>query len=338
MKSKRRVKRGDYILTGLVEVGDEIDFTTIIDRGYPKYDFPFDLEKEYQFLNYLNFIRTSLHRGTTKAVEKFEVGSYTQIGLRKIENESASNTRPFGHFVIRNIKANLGYSYATPSDHEVYTIPGRLLHPAPDRKSGYKFDENKLSTAILVEYGKFRYYEGGDQEYHDFGPSKKTNGNGSQYELDTVTPTAQMAGPVHVATLNHHGHAVLKSFCDIMNPKVLILQGWSSDHPPDNSMETLWQQKEPADLFATWVSKERMKELEKTQKKNAHDMFKSTVGHVVVRVEPPPNDDTTYDAGGQEQRNYDGTSSPQNPDGQKYHVYILDGNRQVNKYFGPYAV
>ena len=315
--------RGDYLRTGIVEVGDDIDFTTIIDRGYPNYDFPFDLEKDWEsapFNNYLNFVRTSLKQGTTKTVEQFKVGSYTQIGLRKETTFPTS----FGHFRIRNIKANLEYSQATPENHQVKTISGQLLYPAPSRKSGYAYDENKVSAAIVVEYGKFRYYEGGDQEYHNNGYPTELPGNGSQYELDTVTPTAQMAGPVHVATLNHHGHGVLKEFCDIMSPKVLILQGWCTDQPPDHSMKTLALQKNPADLFATWVSDERLNELQKQKK--LRNMFKSTVGHVVVRVEPLSQTGTGNDDTGSFK------------DQQQYHVYILDGNRQVNKYFGPYDV
>jgi hypothetical protein len=330
-QEQKKGKRGDYIRTGIVEVGDEIDFTTIIDRGYPKYDFPFDLEQDWEsapFLNYLNFVRTSLQRETTKSVEQFQVGSYTQIGLRKTAPGGTSTdtaATPYGHFRIRNIKANLEYSYATPENHEVKTIPGKLLNPAPGRKSGYTYDENKVSTAIVVEYGKFRYYEGGDQEYHNNGYPLELPGNGSQYELDTVTPTAQMAGPVHVASLNHHGHGVLQVFCDILNPKVLILQGWCTDQPPNHSMETLRQQKHPADLFATWVSEERLSELRKQQKRWS-DMFKSTVGHIVVRVEPPPLSSSN---------NLDTSTSS---DEQKYHVYILNGNRHVSKYFGPYHV
>ena len=133
-----------------------------------------------------------------------------------------------------------------------------------------------------------------------------------------------MAGPVHVATLNHHGHGVLKEFCDIMSPKVLILQGWCTDQPPDHSMETLALQKHPADLFATWVSDERLNELQKQKK--LRNMFKSTVGHVVVRVEPLSQNGTGNDDTGSFK------------DQQQYHVYILDGNRQVNKYSGPYDV
>ena len=325
--------RGDYIRTGIVEVGDEIDFATIIDRGYPKYDFPFDLEQDWEsapFLNYINFVRTSLKRGTTKTVEQFQVGNYTQIGFRKmIQDPSSTTVTPFGHFRIRNIKANLEYSYASPENHEVKKIPGQLLYPAPSRKSGFTYDENKVSTAIVIEYGKFRYYEGGDQEYHNNGYPHELPGNGSQYELDTVTPTAQMAGPVHVASLNHHGHGVLKAFCDIMNPKVLILQGWCTDQPPNHSMETLLQQKDPADVFATWVSEERLHELRRN-KKNLSNMFKSKVGHVVVRVEPPPP--FTFPT------NNNNNGNDDDIDQQKYHVYILDGNHQVNKYFGPYHV
>jgi ribonuclease BN (tRNA processing enzyme) len=298
--------RGDYIRTGIVEVGDEVDFRTIIDRGYPKYDFPFDLENDWEsapFSNYLKFIRTSLQRGSTEAIEKFQVGSYTQIGLRK-----ATETKRFGHFVVRNIKANLEYSYALPNKETVMKIDGQLLTAAPKRKAGFTYDENKLSTAIVIEYGKFKYYEGGDQEYHNNGYPWELP-DGETYDLDTVTPTAQVAGQVHVATLNHHGHGVLKAFCDMINPKVMILQGWCTDQPPDHSMETLRDSfGSSRDLFATYVSGERLKDLD-----SVRHMFTSTVGHVVVRVEPPP------------------ISGVQN-----YHVYVLDGNREVDKYFGPY--
>ena len=49
-EQQKKGKRGDYryIRTGLVEVGDDIDFTTIIDRGYPKYDSPFNLENDWE--------------------------------------------------------------------------------------------------------------------------------------------------------------------------------------------------------------------------------------------------------------------------------------------------
>jgi hypothetical protein len=309
--------RGNYTRTGIVEVGDEFDFHTIIDRGYPKYDFPFNLEQEWEsapFQNYLNFIRSSIDtRGTI--VEKFQVGNYTQIGLRKKKVDS------FGHFAVRNIKANLEYSFATPEDRTVQKIDGKLLYPDNKRKSGYTYDENKVSTAIVIEYGKFRYYEGGDQEYHNNGDPKEDVNN--QYDLDTVTPTAKVAGRVHVATLNHHGHGILSSFCSIINPKVMILQGWCSDQPPNHSIEMISQHMKDdttitttqKDIFATSIFNERLNELG-----NLRNLFKSTLGHVVVRVEPPatdPNDRITN---------------------QQYHVYVLDGSRQVHNYFGPYKV
>jgi hypothetical protein len=109
-----------------------------------------------------------------------------------------------------NIKANLEYSYAMPGNSTVMTIDGQLLSPAPNWKSGYTYDENKLSTAIVIEYGKFKYYEGGDQEYHNNGyPWELLVPDDETYDLDTVTPTAQVAGKVHVATLNHHALQLL---------------------------------------------------------------------------------------------------------------------------------
>jgi hypothetical protein len=83
----------------------------------------------------------------------------------------------------------------------------------------------------------------------------------------------------------------------------MILQGWCNDQPPNHSMETLKDSLGTSrDLFATYVFGERLKDLDFLSQ-----IFKSTVGHVVVRVEPQPTSQI---------------SGVQN-----YHIYVLDGNR-----------
>ena len=55
-----------------------------------------------------------------------------------------------------------------------------------------KWDENELSSVVVIHYGAFRYYEGVDQEAHR---------NKIGEIEDTITHTAKAAGPVDVATL-----------------------------------------------------------------------------------------------------------------------------------------
>ena len=61
---------------------------------------------------------------------------------------------------------------------------------------------------MVIEYGSFRYYEGGDNEANDL--------------LDAVNPTAQVVGPVDVATLNRHGQGVTKTFAELLDPKAVV--------------------------------------------------------------------------------------------------------------------
>jgi hypothetical protein len=87
------------------------------------------------------------------------------------------------HFPIDNLKSNLD---VVNEDGDVVKIEGELFSDA----NKIKRDENELSCAIVIEYGAFRYYEGGDQEAHrnEFG------------EMDTITPTpkrqAQLMWPL----------------------------------------------------------------------------------------------------------------------------------------------
>lgn len=196
-------KSGNFVLSGITEIGDQVPIRILMDRGYPDYDAPsgFLRESSSMMNNYLNFTKEYVTKGLK--VERFKVGSISQIVLQ--HNEKSINT----HFRVRNIKGNL--DVAQP-DGTVKHIQDRLIEKETS------WDENELSNAIVVEYGTFRYYEGGDQESH------KQNGK----LFDTITPTARAAGPVDVATLNHHGHGLNSAFVNIMDPKIAILQVWCS--------------------------------------------------------------------------------------------------------------
>lgn len=293
-----------YTRTGLPYVGDEIRFRTLIDRDYPWYNFPRPLMFGAAVPNYVNFLNyTQTNLSTT--VERFDVGSRTQFRMKQAPTSTIARRR-YGHFVVRNIKSNDKYSRALPDDQKVHSIPGKLL----DSKG--RHDENEVSTAIVMEYGKFKYYTGGDQEYHDKidypkGIPKK------ELDFDAVTPTSDAAGKVDVAIMNHHGHGVRPMYRDVMDPKVVILQGWCSDQPPDQPMAMLVGKRKSGDFrhfFATFLYESRMQELDPKLVK----AFLSVLGHVVVRVHPVREEDGR----------------------QPYYVYVLDAHRMVKDMFGPY--
>jgi len=164
---------GDYQLLGVTEVAQHVPVATIVDRGYPHYDFPIPIQWP-NVNNYRKFLKVD-HNGT---VEQFQVGSSTQFRMKR--------KSPFrDDFRIVNLKSNLDV-ISPDDDSTIQRISGQIFsNPAKQ-----KWDENELSTAIRIEYGAFRYYEGGDQEAH-------RNDKGS---LDVITPTATAAGKVDVAT------------------------------------------------------------------------------------------------------------------------------------------
>jgi beta-lactamase superfamily II metal-dependent hydrolase len=80
-----------------------------------------------------------------------------------------------------------------------------------------RLDENASSLSIVLNYGTFDYFIGGDL----------TGGgrSGSRRTADLETPVASVVGSVDVLRLNHHGSATSSNaaFLGILDPKVAII-------------------------------------------------------------------------------------------------------------------
>jgi len=201
----------------------------MIDRGYPHYDFPINMTAWLLVANYVNFTKSS----QVSEVQGFEVGSIDQIRPKHDSNGMYNSS-----FWVENIKATLevvaprtssSFPSARPAKNDtqaVTKIEGEVFLDSRKRK----FDENEMSLAFVLNYGAFRYYEGGDQEEHDIpGVSK----------LDSITPTAEAVGPVDVATANHHGRGTNNGYCDLLDPDVVMFQDVFSDQPLKSTMDLL---------------------------------------------------------------------------------------------------
>jgi hypothetical protein len=304
---------GNYLMSGIPELASKFNIKKIIDRGFPSYDVPQDLRllHDKSTDNYLHFVDENKN---ALSFEQFQVGSTEQVKMQR---------NPGAHdFQVRIIKS--GLQVASPFDPKlakgvsanVEKIPGEVLN-----ENGHG-NENTMSAAIVIEYGGlhgFKYYYGADQEI-------VRNANGDVV-LDTIGPTARAAGKVDVGTLNHHGHGVSKDYMTELDPPVMILQGWSSDQPPNQSLQLI-RDSHPVGrvkprIFATDIFQERLDGLGPTLRK----LIKSTSGHVLVRAHPPIDINAPM-------ASLRGSVGNQ----QTYEVIVLDGDRRIKKHYGHYPV
>jgi hypothetical protein len=254
--------RGDYLLTGVMDVAELVDIGTLVDRGFPGYDNPAPMRAPFAD-NYLAFVRA--RRARDLAVARFEVGSATQFRGR-------------GHVAaplpaeIRNIVANgvvwTGQGEAT-----------RALFPPPDTLApADRPNENLCSAGIRIGYGNFHYFTAGDlTSYTD---------DGALPWRDVLGAAARAAGPVDVATADHHGlfDGLNADTVRALAPRAWIIPTWHISQPDLLQLERMFSERlypGPREVYATTVMAENM-----LANHRLTSRLRSSDGHVVVRVAP----------------------------------------------------
>lgn len=287
---------GAYKLSGYTEVGDVLPIKMWIDRNYPANNYPTDLMQAYKevpsnFLNLQRFIAyQKLHNGLKAG--SLQIGTTNQIVLKK------SPTK-FPSFIVRGVKANGTIWTGSGNQTFNYFTPDSIL----DAKK--MFNENPLSLAIKLSYGKFDYFTGGD--------NTGLQGYGLPTWFDVETPMAKAVGKVEVTTLDHHGNrdGTNENFLRSLQPNVVVEQTWCSDHPGQEVMHRLISNhfyKGEKNIFATNIQKVTKQTLGFWFTQG----YKSLLGHIIIRVLPG---------------------------GDSYYVLIavtVNGKIQVTKTFGPY--
>lgn len=286
--------KGNYKLTGITQVADIIPVGLIIDRSYPSNDFPVDLNNYYKgassiFQNYQQFI--AINRKNGMQAESLKPGSSKQMVLKY-------DPAKYPAFNITGVKRNGTIWTGNGEETFEYFTRDSVLE-------NNKFNENPLSVALKLSYGRFDYFTGGD--------NTGLQGYGLPGWFDVETPMAKAVGKVEVTTLNHHGNrdATNENFLSCLQPQVVVEQTWCSDHPGQEVMHRLLSDHlYPGDknVFATNI-----------QEVTKHTLgfwftrgYKSMFGHVIVRVLPG---------------------------GESYYVLIaetVNGNVEVKRSFGPY--
>jgi len=255
-------EKGNYLLTGITRVGDRFPIRTVLDRGWPDYDYPTSSD-DRTLRNYRDFLEWHMENNDMQ-VERFQPGHNDQIILRHEPKE-------YPGFEVRNIAAN----------GEVWTGVGSVTRshfpPLETLERGNYPHENICSLALRLSYGRFDYFTGGDIAGITFA------GQPEWYDLET--PVAKAVGPVEVSVLNHHGYLDSQNafFVRTLRPLAWIIPVWDSAHPSPTVYRRLQSEHlypGPRDIFATAMHDANRLVVV------GLDRLASDRGHVVVRVAP----------------------------------------------------
>ena len=265
--------KGNWRSSSLADIVDNNKVGKLVDRGYPKYDYPSYTVENKHLDNYIKCTRWHAATAGMK-IERFVPGADNQFTLKY---DAAS----YPAFKIQNIAANgvvwtgKGTETATAfPDSSAFVGKGKADQPSPS--------ENSLSTVFKLTYGDFDYFAGGDVSH-----------NGDEYFSwkDVETPIADVVGCVEVMKANHHGcwDANNDYILEKLSPLSIILTVWRTTQPTGGIAKYFSPKVNGGntDLFITHLEPE-------TEEKLGADMAKVASkddAHIVVRVNP---DGKTY--------------------------------------------
>ena len=299
-----------YVLQSFPEMLDTFPVGLLLDRGYPTYDYPFDMAAKAgnaaNCKNYITAVKWHVANRGLRA-EKFKAGSRSQIVLKK-------KAADYPTFTVQNIAVNGEIwnggttTTATPTFPPLSEIS--VTNPASVGNADNCPEENHCSIVMKISYGKFDYFAGGDAQY---------DGMSSFAWKDMETPVARVAGEVDVMKADHHGvtntngHGFVSSktgktaeAMKYLKPKCWIVNSWNDEHPRQAVFEGVATYAPGMDIFITNTCPEMTSYARWSQVKGSN-------GHIVVRVAPG---------------------------GDTYWVYVLsdsDRKKNVTKINGPYT-
>ena len=249
-----------YKYTGVTHLANLIPIRTLIDRGYPNYDYPSKAimakRNKLSLPNYRLWVEERERLGLKN--EQFKVGSSEQLVLK-------NNAAQYPTFRIQNVAGN----------GLIWTGEGSNTRAIADQYPKGHLNENSSSCVFRLDYGDFAYYMGGDISG---GYSKK--GVKKSPWNDMQTAVSNVIGTVDVALADHHGYAdsMNENLLKALNTKVIVLPIWDLYHPHPKAMTRIVKQG-VTEIFPAGITEYRRNEM---NEKGLGDGLRPD-GHVVVR-------------------------------------------------------
>jgi beta-lactamase superfamily II metal-dependent hydrolase len=257
--------KGNYTLTGVTRVAEDLKIGKLLDRGWPDYDNT--TQVEYSFMkNYLAFVKWQTEQNGLK-IERFVPGRNDQVVLCR-------EPEKYPQFEFRNVGVNgeIWTGSGTATQHRMPPLETIARKKWPD--------ENVFSVSFRLSYGKFKFFSGGDL------PGIRKN---SPAWYDMETPVAKVVGPVDAAIVDHHGYldTTNEFFVSTLRPRVWTISVWDSHRPVAGVWRRLQSEQlypGPRDVFATDVHPDARLAIKDI------DRMASDHGHIVLRVSPGGDD------------------------------------------------
>lgn len=266
-----------YSLIGFAEIFDNFKIGTLLDRGYPDYNYPFNMatmaDNAPSCSNYINAVKWHV------ANQKFDAAIFKAGANDQIVQKY--NPAKYPTAKVQNVAVN-GEIWTGSGTTTKKTFPELSEISYENSKNITSSDncppENITSCVMKVSYGNFDFFAGGDLQY---------NGRSSHAWKDAELPCAKAVGQVELLKANHHGVTNTNQVDALkaLNPQTIVINSWVDCHPRTdilNSMETTL----PAcDMFITnfWQG-DRPSGVDDRVTAEEAARVKGYDGHIVVRV------------------------------------------------------
>lgn len=253
---------GDFYLNGINEVGTILNFKKMIDRDYT---IPFDKSNETRIKDYIKFLNwTKQKKGTQH--ETIHVGKTDQLVLTHKPAE-------YNNFKIRIVSGS-GYFWTGNADEIFCNLPtGADGKPDPVAVKNMNPTENIFSVAILLDWGRFNLFSGGDIQ---------AEGKNSCNWFDAESPIASFATPVEVMKANHHGqNANTPGLISKLRPQTVMLTPWRISQPRLMNITDITKNSPGVNIFSTSLAPSNDTYSDAVAKR-----FLAKEGHIVIKVAP----------------------------------------------------
>jgi beta-lactamase superfamily II metal-dependent hydrolase len=246
----------DDHMGAIADVGRSVPIHVLLDRGDVPPPSPGPLIDSYR----------DFRRRFGGTAERLQPGRNDQIVARH-------DGKPYPPFEVRNVAAN-GEVWTGVGTNTTNVFPAGW-HTLPKDEQP---TENDCSIALRIRYGLFDYYTGGDIA------GLPLDNVPAWHDLET--PVARAVGTVDVAVVDHHGwlDSTNTFFLETLQPRVVVIPAWHATHPDHGVLRRLLSPgiyPGPRDLFTTTLL-----DAPRAIFSYLGHPFKSTEGHILIRVAP----------------------------------------------------